>query len=136
MDRKRLSLTCFLDRTLLNLEVRSISINQVNFLKRLKYPDNDFFRSLLGALGQEPFQEIQVREIEQPGQVEINHWTFYVPVGEIEPYGLRSGMQVYGFLRAHVIPLDEETAVWVADSIDWGLFRLWAERNRLQPREF
>ena len=103
----------------MNLAVWLFLSIRLNFLKRLKYPDNDFFRGLLGELGEETYREVQVREAAQYGQVEINHWTFYIPFEEIEPYGLRPGMQVYGLLRAHVIPLDEETAVWVADSIDW-----------------
>jgi hypothetical protein len=86
---------------------------QVNFFKRLKYPDNAFSRGFLGKLAAEGYVELRVRADPDPDFGYAAEVECYLPLRRYRQLKLAVGVRVELALVAKKLPNDSE--VWLVD---------------------
>ena len=93
-----------------------VSVNeQVNFLKRLGYPDNPISKGLIGDLGAEAHVEVTVRTDRDPTTGFANQLKCVYPKRRFGSSGLRHGSRVVAYVGSRALP--NGTWIWVASEL-------------------
>ncbi|MEJ5344419.1 MAG: hypothetical protein WHS83_05870 [Chloroflexus sp.] len=97
---------------------RIIEVNeQVNFLRRLKYPDNAMTRAFLGDLVN-PYVEIVLRQDLDKETFTCLEFTFFLRKTTYTQSRLRQGLRAIADLRTYSLP--DGKKIWIADTIRRG----------------